>query len=139
MYPDNCIRGISNKNELAEDGSVSASLFYFSFPEREDGWKELSINWMDDDVSVEFSMDQKKDDGSIQFKAGLAIIPREEIERLSRSPTLMKGILTYERKILDNNPYHGNLLLHKDVSKSTMKKIAAGLALAVSEIIPRTP
>lgn len=134
-YPDNCIRGIPNKSFLIEDGSIGSHLFHFK-PEdgREDGWIEQSINWEDDDLAIEFTLNQTKENGERQFKAGVAKIPRDEIDRLSRLPTV-NGILSYERRAVENNQYHGNLLLKTNVPKPTMRKIAAGIALAVSEII----
>ena len=97
---------------------------------------EQSINWEDDESATEFTLNQRRDDGELQFKTGVAIIPRAEVDRLNRQPTV-SGILSYERQTLEDNPYHGNILLRSDVPKPTMKKIAAGLALAVSQFIPR--
>jgi hypothetical protein len=135
-YPINCIKGIPNADFLIEDGSIGSHLFYFKKEHiRDDGRKEQSINWEDDSNAIEFTINQKKDDDSIQFKAGVAIVPRDEIDRLGNMPTV-KGLLSYERQPLDINPYHGNLLLAEGVPNHTMKKLAAGLALAVTKIIP---
>jgi len=137
-YPENAIRGIPNNSFLIEDGSVGSHLFYFkSEHARDDGWIEQSINWADNESVLEFTLRQTKEDGEIQFKAGVAIIPRQEIDRLNNRPTI-NGLLSYERRPLDLNPYHGNLLLKANLPKPTMVKIAAGLALAVSKIVSRT-
>lgn len=134
-FPDNCIRGIPNASFIVEDGSVGSHLFHFKDEHhRDDGWIEQSINWEDDEKAIEFTLNQKKEDGDVQFQAGVVIIPREEIDRLNRRPTV-NGVLSYERQPLENNPYHGNILLSENVPKHTMKKLAAGLALAVSRII----
>jgi hypothetical protein len=134
-FPDNCIKGIPNDTFLIEDGSVGSHLFHFKDEhKRDDEWIEQSINWEDDDAAIEFTMSQRKDDGEIQFKAGIVILPRREIERISRQPTV-HGIVSYERQPLENNRYHGNILLRADTPKPTMKKIAAGLALAVSRVV----
>lgn len=134
-FPDNCIRGIPNQSFMIEDGSIGSHLFHFDNKHRrEDGWIEQSINWEDDENAIEFTLNQKKEDGSFQFKAGVVIIPRKEIDRLNRRPTV-NGVLSYERQPLENNFYHGNILLSQNVPKHTMKKLAAGLALAVSSII----
>lgn len=135
-YPTNSIKGIAN-NDFLEDGHVGANLFYFNKDDhtRDDGRVEQSINWEDDKTAIDFSLSQKKDDEGLQFKAGVAIVPLSEIDRLRRNPNIM-GLLSYERSPLTDNPYHGNLLLKADVPKRIMRKIAAGLALAVSEIIP---
>jgi hypothetical protein len=134
-YPLNCIKGIPNKKDfIVEDGSVGSNLFHFKLENvRPDGWVEQSINWEDDDTVAEFTLNQRKTDGTIQFKAGIAIIPREEIDRVNKQPTV-RGLLSYERQILENNPFHGNILLKAGVPKLTMKKIAAAIAIAVSVI-----
>lgn len=133
-YPDNCLRGIPNSSFLVEDGSVASHLFGFDRDARDDGWIEESINWEDDDNSINLMWSQKKEDGQRQFKIGVAVVPRSEIDRLSTRPTV-DGILSYERQPLEHNCYHGNLLLSSSVPKPTKRKIGAGLALAVSKII----
>lgn len=134
-FPDKCIRGIPNSSFVVEDGSIGSHLFHFKNEHRrEDGWIEQSINREDDENAIEFTLNQKKEDGRVQFMAGVVLIPREEIDRLNRRPTV-NGVLSYERQPLENNPCHGNILLSENVPKHTMKKLAAGLALAVSKII----
>ncbi|MBC8465712.1 MAG: hypothetical protein ISS57_14510 [Anaerolineales bacterium] len=136
-YPNNCFRGIPNDTYIIEDGTAASFLFYFKDEDvRSDGWIEQSINWEDDDLSIKIILGQTKKNGEIQFKEGVAKLPRNEIDRLIKQPSV-NGILSYERQPLVNNPYHGNLLLQSDTPKLTMKKIAAGLALVVSEIIPQ--
>jgi hypothetical protein len=135
IYPENCIRGIPNSDFLINDGAIGSHLFYFKTEhKRDDGLIEQSINWEDDDTVIEFTLNQKKENGERQFKAGVAIIPREEIDRLSKRPTI-RDLVTYERQPLQNNPYHGNILLQANVPKPTMKNIAAYLALSVSRVV----
>lgn len=135
QFPDNCIKGIPNSDFLIEDGTPGSHLFHFKEDHRrDDGWIEQSINWEDDEQAIEFTLNQQKEDGSLQFKGGAAIIPRDEIDRLNKRPTI-NGLLSYEKQPLEQNPYHGNLLLSKNVPRPTMKKIAAGLALAVSRVV----
>ncbi len=136
-FPDNCIRGIPNTDFMNDDGLPGSHLFHFKNEHRrDDGWIEQSINWDDDENAISFSLNQRKEDGSLQFKAGVVIIPREEIDRLSRRPTVIEEALSYERRALEHNPYHGNILLSEKVPKHMMKKLAAGLALAISKVIP---
>lgn len=137
-FPLNCIKGVKHSSLFCPDGSPSADLFFVDlrYP-RDDGWIEQSINWEDDNSVIDFTLNQKKEDGEIRFKAGVVIIPRNEIDLLSRQPTII-DTLSYERKKdpdYAENPYHGNILLKSSVNKQTMKKIAAGLALAVSKVI----
>jgi hypothetical protein len=136
-FPDDCIKGIPSDEYLTVEGAVASHLFYFKAGvDRDDGWAEQSINWEDDDTVIEFTLSQTKADGDFQFKAGAAVISRGEIDRLNDRPTI-RGLLSYERQPIQDNPYHGNLLLRANTSKLTGRIVAAGLALAVSEIIPR--
>lgn len=132
-YPDRCIRGIPNETYLT-DGGVAAHLFYFDFQyTRDDGWIEQSVNWEDNKDAIPFTINQKTTQGK-QFKAGVAIVPRNQIDNIKSAPTI-RGALSYERKSLSDNPYHGNLLLISGTPPVKMKLIAASLALQVSEIV----
>jgi len=137
-FPDNCIKGIPNKKDfMLEDGSIASHLFSFKEEHnRDDGWCEQSINWEDDNLAIQFTLNQKKENGDWQFKAGIVLLPRTEIDRLNKQPTV-NGILSYERRERECNCYHGNILLRSDTPKPTKRKIAAGLALSVSELILR--
>ncbi|MFZ5905007.1 MAG: hypothetical protein ACOYZ8_15790 [Chloroflexota bacterium] len=135
-FPDNCLRGISAPDQLEEGNSVSSSAFNFSDLVRDDGWRDLSINWHDDEGAIQVLLNQKKADGEIQFRVGYAVIPREELDHLIKQPTV-NGMLTYERHQIDNNPYHGNILVKGNLPKPTIRKLQAGLALLVSAVFRR--
>ncbi len=136
-FPASFLRGVPNPDFLLEDGSAATHLFHFEDEHRRsDGWTEQSINWEDNQSALELIFNQRRGDGELQFKTGAVRVSREEIDRLNRRPTVA-GMLDYERRPIENNPYHGNLLLRSNVPKLTMRKIAAGIALAVSEIIKR--
>lgn len=136
--PDNCIKGIKHDSYLIADGSPGAHLFYFEKQfNRDDGWCEQSINWKDDKNAINFTMNQKKENGEIQFPTGVVIIPRNELDRINNLPQV-NGILSYERKKLEDNKYHGNILLKTNVIKKKMILVAANIALAVSDIIRRS-
>lgn len=137
-YPNECIRGIPNKDCLHTlvDGSYVASTSLFSFPKnrcRCDGWIEESINWMDDEHALEITLNQKKEDGELQFKIGIAIIQRTELDRVKKK---YGGLLNYERQPIQENldqgtaanPYHGNVLLKRDMTSSLKSQIRALLA-----------
>lgn len=130
-YPEKFLKGIPNKNHIGDDNGPTSDLFYFQpqhqKEKRNDEFLEESINWFDDSGAVEIIFTQTKDDGSIQFKAGAALMCRKEIDNLMRKP-LNKNILDYERKEIHGNRYHGNLLLMKSVKPREMKKIAATIA-----------
>lgn len=135
-FPDNCLRGISALDQLEEGNSVSSSAFNFSDSIRDDGWRDLSINWHDNEEAIQVLLSQKKVNGEIQFKVGYAVIPREELDHLIKQPTV-NGMLSYERHNIDDNPYHGNIMVRGNLPKPTIRKLQAGLALLVSAVFRR--
>jgi hypothetical protein len=136
-FPDNCIKGVPNHTYFNDDGRVRTHLFYFSLTaDRDDGWTEQSINCEDDNTVVEFTLNQRRLNGELQFGGGVVVIPLEEIDRLNNRPAV-KGLLSYERRPIEGNPFHGNILLRANTSKPTKTLIAAGLALAISKVISR--
>jgi len=130
-YPDNFLRGISDKTWVS-DGAVLAAAFYFTQQNTVDQW-EQSICWEDDDSVVPLMKSQKRD-SEVQFKAGIARVPLNSINYINKLPNY-RGLLSYERKQLEGNPYHGNLLLNKDTSKQKMKLVAAVIAVHYSDYI----
>jgi hypothetical protein len=103
-------------------------------PHRNDGWTEDSINWMDDKDAMEFTLNQVKDSGELQFKMGVAILPRAELDRIKRRHGFA-GHFDYERAPIEENQYHGNLLLRSDVSKHLKNMIRSALALAAQIVL----
>ena len=130
-YPNNCIKGIKSATFVVGE-KVGTHLFYFDSQARQDGWMEQSINWEDDCGVIDFTLQQRKTDQTLQFKAGIAIIPRNEIDRIMLLPGSV-DLLSYERQALPDNPYHGNILLKEGTPNHVMVQIAGSLALAVSE------
>ena len=135
-YPDNCIRGLSKGCEITVEGFAPEHAFYFDNVQRKDGWDEQSINWEDDESVIRFTLNQKKEKGDIKYVNGVAVISRYNIDRLI--DRMAKGLLRYERKRIDGNRYHGNILLKSGTSKKAMKIIAAGISLSVEKIVPST-
>jgi hypothetical protein len=137
-YPDYLIRGIPNPDFLDEDGLPSAGLFNFNKPEsvRLPSYREESINWYDDEEAIRHTFNQRKEDDSIQFKAGIAILPRSELDKIKNNPNVRQRF-DYERYRLPTNQYHGNMLVKMDTPKPLIRKIAAQLALNVNRIITR--
>jgi hypothetical protein len=137
-YPDNCLRGIPGADKVREQVLVDSDVFMFDDNHRKrTGELEQSVNWEDDDGVIPFTLAQTRDDSTFQFRGGVAVIARAELDRLSRLPVF--GGFSYERKRLAENRYHGNLILSAGVSKLRKKAIAAALAVAVSRIIPQPP
>jgi len=140
LYPSELIRGVANSKELNEEGKATVSLFVFrENPSRNDDNMELSINWCDDkEKALSIIMNQVKEDGSYQFKAGAAVLSKEKIDLMKQSPVCSKEF-DYERAPLDNNEFHGNIICNKKLQrqKQTLDLIRSILVLSVTSIISR--
>jgi len=136
-YPENCLRGIPGQKQVVEDGLVESTVFFFSENHvRDDGVFEQSVNWDDDESALPFTLAQKREDGLPHFRGGVAVVPRSDLDRLSKLP-VFRGDLSYERRPLEGNRYHGNLLLSSGVSKQRRRAMAATLAAHVTRIVPQ--
>jgi len=137
-FPDSCIRGIPNPSCLLRDGNcVVANATLFPFPGervRLDGWIEESVNWMDDEDAVAFTLSQAKEDGEHQFKIGVAVVPRIELDKIGKKYGTER--FTYDRSPTEVNRYHGNLLL-KDIGGRPFKRMICAVLAHNSEIILR--
>lgn len=136
-FPADFWRGISNK-EFISNGFVLPSAFQFDDIVREDGYKELSINWNDCDAALETALNQKKDNGKLQFSAGVANLELEKV-KLFLSAFIDQGLFSYERKEVDGNPYHGNLLILGTLDKQRRSLVSNGLALVAGANITYQP
>jgi hypothetical protein len=128
-YPDNCLRGIPSKEQIVvEGGAIAPHSDVFRFTDtRANGDFTQSINWKDDRRAIAFTLAQTNRDGGVQFRGGVAVVSRIELDRISKLPTIGQA-LSYDRERLDDNPYHGNLVLAAGVSPTRRKMIQATLA-----------
>ncbi|MBA7692371.1 hypothetical protein ES703_100938 [subsurface metagenome] len=135
-YSDNLLRGISVDEWICDD-LVTAAAFQIKFEEPflRNGCAAQSICWEDDASVIEVMLQQKKD-GHFQFRAGIARLQREAIDRIIKQPSF-SGILSYDREPLDNNPYHGNVLISPASSKTQRRLLPAVIASNVLDIIYR--
>lgn len=134
-FPDYFIRGISSKDFIA-DGQVLHTAFHFETFERDDNKQEASINWLDDDGAIDVALSQRKENGKIQFQAGVAKVNVELVKLILTN--LQNNPLSYERAPIEGNTYHGNLLIDIDIPKHTKNMVLYGLALAAgTNIIPQ--
>jgi hypothetical protein len=133
-FPVSCLKGIPNLDDfITESGMVSYSLFAFSQrAEAGDEWKEESINWEDNDYSLNEILDRTSDDGSKRFKGGAARLERDKIHETANRNMGVR--LKYERRATAINPFHGNILLGDDVRKRDRLMIAAYLAMNCTHI-----
>jgi hypothetical protein len=136
IYPENCLRGIPNPQQVKENELVDVDVFMFNNQNIiENSSHQISINWQDDDNAISFTLAQKRTDEELQFKGGVAVIPRSDLDQLSKLP-IMKESFSYNRQRLQENEYHGNLILKLGFSPARRKMIANTLAAHVSKIIP---
>lgn len=129
MFPDKFIRGIINRSYLEDDNTASIALFSFHDQGcRTDGWIPESVNWMDGENVISFTLNQRNEDDELQFAAGIAILLRGDLDRLRRR-TGFSDKLKYERDPLPQNDYHGNILLSNSLSKTKKRMIRNALAV----------
>ena len=135
-FPDEFWRGIANKDFISQ-GYVLASAFQFDDEVRADNYKELSINWNDDDGSLEKVLTQTKANGKLQFNGGAAKLSLS-MAKMVLKPFIDNKQFDYERRPVEGNDYHGNLLVSADLSKQLRLQISNGLALvAGTNVIPQ--
>ena len=149
-YPDEFIRGVSRDNAefITEEGYVTQAAFAFddydAASRNDDGFRELSINWLDDDGAIELLLDQMNQrKGGPQFQGGYVRMSLYTL--LSLRAYISKGHLSYERRPVSadeengiiENPYHGNLLMWKDLSNKSRTNLQVALAALAGEVIRR--
>jgi hypothetical protein len=142
-YPAACLRGIRSSKWIVPgpDGSVLAAAAYeFDLSARtglpREGWREVSVNWEDDESAEDFTRNQKNAKGRLhQHGVGrLAVADIERCAALIRLPDR----LVYERRPdpdQPGNPYHGNLLLDPSVPLQFQRQLAGALGL-VTRVAP---
>jgi len=132
QYPEKCIRGILKPDFIDEDGVANINLFQFQKREPLDGWSESSINWMDDGKAIGLTLDQTKLNGELRYELGIATLLRSDLDRIKKRHGFA-NCFNYERAPIENNRYHGNLLL-KDNILPTRKKMARNLLAFSAQI-----
>ena len=135
-YSDEFIRGIPNDTYMCGE-YPNAQLFkeFRGNSLRNDNYEEISINWYDDEGALQLLLEQKKsgDSNDYQFKSGAAIVPCKSLDKIRRKPQI-KGLLDYERREINGNKYHGNILLKEGTPKPLRDMIASALALSVERV-----
>ena len=132
QYPEKCIRGILKPDFIDKDGVANINLFQFRKREPVDGWCESSISWMDDDKAIGLTLNQTKLNGELRYELGIAILPRSDLDRIKKRHGFA-NCFDYERAPIEDNRYHGNLLLKDDVLP-TRKKMARHLLAFYAQI-----
>lgn len=136
-YPDCFIRGITKPKYVYEDGGVDPQAFeIYTSEDREDDHEEISINWEDNEDVIPFSLDQRNQKGHVMFQAGVVRVPRDECDRISNEPAFLQKV-SYERAETPDNPYHGNILIQKNLAKPRIRAIQGALAIRSSLVITK--
>lgn len=126
-FPDEFWRGIANK-EFISQGHVLASAFQFDEEIRVDNYKELSINWNDNAKALEKLLVQRKENGKLQFSGGAAKLSLPTVKQVLKS-FIDENQFNYERRPVEENEFHGNLLISADLNKQLRTQVSNGLAL----------
>lgn len=145
-YPEELLRGIPSDNEqfITTEGYPTQAAFKFDEydSQRGDGFCELSINWVDDERAVEVLLNQiNPRKNTVQFLGGYCRFQRSVLHAMKAY--FDNGHLAYERRPIPadefnvENPYHGNILITKDLSKQARTNIQATLACIAGAVIPR--
>jgi len=130
-FPEFCIRGIRSPKHISPEGEIHGDAF---LPDdrtahtRDDNGKETSINWEDDDSALEFSLNI--------FQFGVVRVARTELDRINSVPRA-KNDISYERKRVNGNDYHGNIVFHSHLPMIRIRTIAATLAHSCSSPITK--
>ena len=136
-YPDRMLRGLSSPNYIDAEGRVSIEAFSFDPAERTDGYLEASITWFDDEEALSLLFQQKKrNEDTIQFKAGAAVLRRQWVDDAIFRPNT-QGDLSYERAPTFNNQYHGNLFCKQGLKKTISTMLKSSIAMCVEKVLPR--
>lgn len=123
------LRGL-NKKKWIDLEQVTFEAFYEpSAPRSEDGGREISVNWEDDEHAVGFTL---------RSSTGVHGAARVELAEVENNLARVRESVIFERRTSElepSNAYHGNIVYLKTVTKVRLKQIANVIALA-SEFIP---
>lgn len=135
-YSEYLLRGIPT-DDWVQDGIITAAAFQFNDSHMKNGWMAQSVCWEDDDSVCSCMFQQKKPGNDyFQFNAGIARLHRESIHYINRL-NMLRDIISYDREPLEDNPYHGNLLLSVQSNRTQRRMISVQLASHIKEYIPR--
>ena len=140
-YPDNCIRGIRESKHINHDERRALGACFAPYAKtaeaREDGCQETSINWEDNDRVLEFTLNYRTNPTAyFAFPNGAVRIPREKIDAVNTYEQVRDSIF-YERRSVEGNDYHGNIVFNTGLSKTQISFICTLLAAASSKVHTR--
>lgn len=120
-FPETCLKGIPNLTPqfINSQGEVSPFLFrpHSEQEPNTNGFHESSINWEDDSNVEKFTLNMKKPNGTVMFFGGVARMIRGLLDSVI-TETVCRNLVYYERDPIDENKYHGNILMNlKGINK----------------------
>ena len=123
-YPESFFRGVTEEGKIKlEYGRASADIFHFNGQHKnEKGLDEESINWNDDEGALENLKNIKIEKLDIlkYERGGIVRIPTRKLKEMKNR---YKDEFFYERKPVEGNDYHGNILLDLNKIDKVLKKI----------------
>jgi hypothetical protein len=136
-FPENCIRGIDKNDYInPSDNTVRLNLYLpdsRTVKTRSDSCAETSINWEDDVDVVDFTL-KYRENNKLLFPHGAVRLPKDEIDRINANPATQNS-LAYERRPVDGNSYHGNILFLPGLSQTKQNMLASVLAAYSSKVL----
>lgn len=136
MFPEVAYRGLKSENELEEDKITIGlnALNDFRQSQRNTDKLELSINW-DGEGSLNCLRKIESDNfpGEKLFKIGYFKIKRSKLDALKGAFHGRAVGFDYEKAPLENNIFHGNLLLNKNVNKGHKRTVLSALLIDVCD------
>jgi len=131
----NCLKGLPSKDFLLGKGIKYKAFKPPNNAVPNNGWVESSVNWEEDETkqeSVNILLTKRKDNGDLQFRAGVARVPLKEIDRIIEQYEI-ENQFKYNEDPIEGNKYHGNLQFHTTLLsiKEDYTQVCAALARAV--------
>ena len=134
-FPDSVYRGFTQQ-AVQSDGTLASNAFDFKeFDNR--GIEECSINWNDNKGALLQIASQEKDEGRKQFRFGACRIPRAELDHMRGFASAIAFEFGYERRPVEGNGYHGNLLCKTGLNNASKRTLCGMLAMIYDELYSR--
>jgi len=132
-FPEFCLRGIRVKNWVLDDQKVAPMAFepIVKNPTiRDDGLLETSISWEDNEEVLDFCFTNFKNN----FEFGAVRLSTIKLDFIISGAD--KGHLLYERRPVDDNNHHGNILFYEGIPTRSRRLIESSLSFFSSKVIP---
>jgi hypothetical protein len=101
--------------------------------DRIDNGVETSINWEDDATVI------KKTLAHPSAQHGCVRVLRDHVASVARITKVAPNCLTTERRPVEGNPHHGNIVFTpRSLPRGIVKMVANALAMGVVEFVPRS-